>query len=100
MHNNESLITTKNIRKIEKYMGNFEKVELLMKDVKTRDEMKAFKSPVNGHQIMKEFSIKEGKLIGQFKTKIEEAILDGEIENNHQAAYDFMLSIKDEILGN
>ena len=93
-------ITTKNIRKIEKYMGNFEKVELLMKDVKTRDEMKAFKSPVNGHQIMKEFSIKEGKLIGQFKTKIEEAILDGEIENNHQAAYDFMLSIKDEILGN
>ena len=40
------------------------------------------------------------KLIGQFKTKIEEAILDGEIENNHQAAYDFMLSIKDEILVN
>ena len=92
-------ITTKNIKKIQKYMSNFEKVEHLMKDVKTRDEMKAFKSPVNGYQIMEEFSIKEGKLIGQFKTKIEEAILDGQIENTYQAAHQYMLTIKKEVLG-
>ena len=81
-------------------MSNFEKVEFLMKDVKTRDEMRAFKSPINGHQIMKEFSIKESRLIGQFKMKIEEAILDGQIENSYEAAYQFMLTIKKEILGN
>ena len=58
-------ITTKNPEKIKKYMSNFERVETLMKDVKLRDEMKAFKSPVDGHIIMKEFSIKEGQKIGR-----------------------------------
>ena len=91
-------ITTKNKKKIEKYMGNFERVETLMKDVKLRDEMRAFKSPVDGHVIMKTFSLKEGKSVGLFKDRIEEAILDGEIKNNYDSAYDFMLKIKNEIL--
>ena len=93
-------ITTKNPDKIKKYMSNFERVETLMKDVKLRDEMKAFKSPVDGHIIMKEFSIKEGQKIGQFKHKIEEAILDGKIKNTYEDAYNYMLSIKDQILNN
>ena len=91
-------ITTKNKKKIEKYMGNFERVEKLMKDVKLRDEMRAFKSPVDGHIIMKTFSLKEGKSVGLFKDRIEEAILDGEIKNNYDSAYNFMLKIKNEIL--
>ena len=93
-------ITTKNPDKIKKYMSNFERVETLMKDVKLRDEMRAFKSPVDGHIIMKEFSIKEGQIIGQFKHKIEEAILDGKIKNTYDDAYNYMFSIKDEILNN
>ena len=91
-------ITTKNKMKIKKYMNNFEKVDSLMKDVKMRDEMRQFKSPVDGHHIMKEFNLKECKIIGVIKNKIEEAILDGNIENSFDAAYQYMLSIKDEFI--
>ena len=87
-------ITTKNPKKVKKYMNNFEKVEDLMQDVKMRDEMRAFKSPIDGHIIMKEFKLTEGREIGNIKTQIEEAILDGIIDNNYDAAYKFMLTIK------
>ena len=93
-------VTTKNKKKIQKYMGNFERVEALMSDVKLKDEMRAFKSPVDGHIIMKTFELTEGKTIGAFKNRIEEAILDGDIENNYDSAFSYMLSIKDEILKN
>ena len=87
-------ITTKNPKKVKKYMNNFEKVEDLMQDVKMRDEMRAFKSPIDGHIIMKEFKLTEGREIGNIKTQIEEAILDGIIDNDYDAAYKFMLTIK------
>ena len=91
-------VTTKNKKKIAKYMNNFERVEILMADVKLKDEMKAFKCPVDGHIIMETFSLTEGRVIGIFKTRIEEAILDGDIENTYEAAYQYMLDIKDEVL--
>ena len=91
-------ITTKNPIKIKKYMKNFERVEELMSDVKTRDEMKSFKSPITGHVIMKTFNIKEGIYIGKIKSKVEEAILDGEIPNEYEPAFQYMLKIKDSIL--
>ena len=91
-------ITTKNEKKIKKYISNFERVEQLMRDVKLRDEMKAFKSPVDGYVIMKTFSLKRGKAIGLFKHRIEEAILDGKIKNNYEEAFQYMIDIKDEIL--
>ena len=91
-------ITTKNEKKIKKYMNNFERVEKLMLDVKLRDEMRAFKSPVDGHIIMKTFSLKGGKVIGIFKHRIEDAILDGKIKNNYESAFQYMMDIKDEVL--
>ena len=87
-------ITTKNPNKVKQYMGNFEKVEKLMQDVKLRDEMRAFQSPVRGKEIMEAFSLKPGKKVGQIKKAIEEAILDGEIPNEHDAAHEFMMKIK------
>ena len=87
-------ITTKNQKKVSKYMGNFEKVEHLMQDVKLRDEMKAFQSPVRGKEIMKTFKLKPGRQVGQIKKAIEEAILDGEIPNEYEAAHEFMLKMK------
>ena len=87
-------ITTKNPKLVKKYMGNFERVEDLMKDVKLRDEMRAFQSPVRGEEIMKAFSLKPGREVGKIKKIIEEAILDGEIPNEHKAAYEFMLKMK------
>jgi len=88
-------ITTKNPRKVAKYIGNFEKVEELMQDVKLRDEMKAFQSPVRGEEIMKEFNLNPGREVGRIKTAIEEAILEGIIENDYDAAFDYMLRIKE-----
>ena len=87
-------ITTKNPKKVSRYMGNFEKVEHLMQDVKLRDEMKAFQSPVRGEEIMKTFKLKPGRQVGQIKKAIEEAILDGEIPNEYEAAHEFMLKMK------
>jgi putative nucleotidyltransferase with HDIG domain len=87
-------ITTKNPNKVKRYMGNFEKVETLMQDVKLRDEMRAFQSPVRGKEIMEAFSLKPGKQVGQIKKAIEEAILDGEIPNEHDAAHEFMMKMK------
>ena len=87
-------ITTKNPNKVKKYMGNFEKVETLMKDVKLRDEMRAFQSPIRGKEIMEALNLKPGKKVGQVKKAIEEAILDGKIPNEHDAAHAFMMALK------
>ena len=91
-------ITTKNEMKVKKYRANFERVEKLMEDVTMRDEMKAFQSPVKGEEIMKEFDLKPSRKIGEIKKMIEDAILDGEIENNYEDAFKYMISIKDKIL--
>ena len=93
-------ITTKNPNKIKKYMNNFERVDMLMKNVKMKDEMKAFKSPVNGKEIMKIFSLTEGRIVGQIKKAIENAILDEEIPNTYDDAYNYMMQIKDDFLKN
>ena len=93
-------ITTKNPNKVKKYIANFDKVEILMQDVKLRDEMKAFQSPIRGDEIMKILDIPPGKAIGKIKYAIEEAILDGVIENDHDSAYQYMLENKDKILEN
>ena len=87
-------ITTKNPKLVKKYMGNFERVEYLMKDVKLRDEMQAFQSPIGGEEIMEVFSLKPGRQVGKIKKTIEEAILDGEIPNEYDAAYAFMMKMK------
>ena len=75
-------------------MGNFEKVEMLMKDVVLRDEMRAFQSPVRGKEIMEVFSLKPGRAVGKIKKAIEEAIIDGEIPYEYDAAYKFMMKMK------
>ena len=93
-------ITTKNPVKINKYMNNFERVEELMKDVKMKDEMRAFKSPVDGNQIIETLSIKEGELVGKIKNCIEDAILDEVIPNTYEDAFNYMLKIKKEFIKN
>ena len=75
-------------------MGNFERVETLMQDVKLRDEMREFQSPVRGEEIMKTLKLKPGRQVGKIKEAIEEAILDGEIPNEYEAAYKFMMKME------
>ncbi len=93
-------ITTKNPHKVKKYMANFERVEILMQDVKMRDEMRSFQSPVRGDVIMKDLKLKPGPSIGKIKDAIENAILDGKIPNEYDAAYQYMMEIKDSLINN
>jgi hypothetical protein len=79
-------------------MGNFERVEKFMQDVKERDKMRAFQSPVRGEVIMEVCGIDEGEKVGEIKTAIEKAILDGDIDNSYEAAYEYLLKIKDIII--
>ena len=93
-------ITTKNPHKIKKYMNNFERVDTLMKNVKMKDEMKAFQSPVRGKEIMETFSLSEGKIVGRIKKAIEDAILDEKIPNTYDDAHAYMMEIKDQFIKN
>lgn len=92
-------ITSKNPRLVKKYLGNFGQVEKFMLDVKERDELRAFQSPVRGDEIMKVCGLTEGRMVGKIKSAIEEAILDGKIDNTYDAAYKYMLEIKDDMSG-
>ncbi len=89
-------ITTKNPNKIKKYLSNFERVEIKMSDVIERDKLKAFQSPVRGKEIMELFNLAPGKIIGSIKSEIEEAILDGKIENTHEAAKQYLMTLQEK----
>jgi poly(A) polymerase len=88
-------ITSKNPEKVEKYLQNYEVVMQKVRDVKEKDHLRSFQSPVSGEVIMQVCNIKPSKKVGEIKTAIEEAILDGEIGNNYEEAYDYLLKIKD-----
>ncbi len=77
-------------------MKNFERVDSLMKDVKERDLFRQFQSPVRGKEIMELFNLEEGKKVGKLKKEIEEAILDGKIDNNYDDALNYLNQIKDK----
>ena len=88
-------ITSKNPERVKRYMGNFERVEKFMQDVVERDKFRAFQSPVRGDEIMRICGLTEGKIVGKIKSAIEEAILDGKIENTYEAALAYLTKIKD-----
>ena len=91
-------ITTKNPNKVNKYMKNFERVDEKMKDVKERDLFSQFQSPIRGKEIMEICNLDEGKKIGEIKKAIEEAILDGKIDNDHDNALTYLYQIKDDYI--
>lgn len=92
-------ITSKNPVKVETYLANYERVMQKVRDVKERDKLRAFQSPVRGEEIMKICNLKPSRKVGEIKTAIEEAILDGKIGNNYEEAYKYLLEIKDKYLG-
>ncbi len=94
----EADITTKNPKRYEKYYNNFQKVRQKIKDVEERDHIRNFQPPVSGEDIMKVFNIEPSKEIGIIKSAIKEAILEGEIPNDKEAAIKFMLD-KGKALG-
>jgi tRNA nucleotidyltransferase (CCA-adding enzyme) len=94
----EADITTKNPSKFKKYHQNFELVRQKIKEVEERDHVRNFQPPISGELIMETFNLKPCREIGVLKEAIKEAILEGEIANDYDEAYAFMLK-KGEKLG-
>ena len=94
----QSDITSKNIEKKQKYLKRFEVVKEKLKDVENRDHIKNWQPPIDGKEIMTHFNIKPCKEVGRIKEAIKNAILDGEIKNNKEEAFSFMIE-KGKLLG-
>jgi poly(A) polymerase len=93
-------ITSKNPEKVDRYLNNYEIVIKKVLEVKEKDKLRAFQSPVSGEVIMQVCNLSPSKKVGEIKTAIEEAILDGIVGNNYEEAYEYLLKIKDQFIEN
>lgn len=89
-------ITSKNIEKVNRFLRNFDLVEEKMAEVEQKDHLRNFQPPVSGNEIMELFNIPPGRVIGDLKEEIKEAILDGRIRNDRQEAMDLLYQIARE----
>ena len=87
----EADITSKNEAKKKLFLHNFEIVRRKLKDIEEKDRIRNFQPPVDGEEIMRVFHLEPCQTIGSLKSAIKDAILDGMIPNEHDAAYEFML---------
>ena len=91
-------ITSKNENKVRYILKNYERVMARVLEVREKDALRAFQSPVRGDEIMTAFGLKPGKQVGIIKTAIEEAILEGVIPNEYEAAWKYMMEVAPTLL--
>ncbi len=90
-------ITSKNPKKVEKYLNNFQLVRNKLRIVEEKDHIRNFQPPINGLEIMQLFNMKAGKEIGILKNSIKDAILDGKIKNIKEEAISFVIEKAKEL---
>jgi poly(A) polymerase len=91
-------ITSKNPQRVRRYLNAFDRVEEKFAEVEEKDRLRHFEPPVDGHEIMEVLGVEEGVAVGIVKEWTREAILEGEIPNEHDAAFAYLMARKDEAL--
>lgn len=89
-------ITSKNFDKVSRFLKNFDLVEQKIAEVEQKDHIRNFQPPITGDEIMQIFQIPPGRIIGDIKERIKEAILDGEIRNDRDEAMALLMKIASE----
>lgn len=92
----ESDITSNNMEKVKRFSQNFKLVRRKLREIEEKDRIRNFQPPVDGVEIMQLFDLQPGGLIGELKAQIKDAILDGIIPNEHDAARAYLLTIAAE----
>lgn len=92
----ESDITSNNMEKVKHFSQNFQLVRSKLKQIEEKDRIRQFQPPVDGEEIMRIFGLEPCSLVGELKAQIKEAILDGIISNEHDAAYNLLLELAAE----
>ncbi len=91
-------ITSKNPRRRKKYLSAFQYVDERLVEVEEKDQLRNFQPPVDGNEIMELLEIPPGRLVGVLKTAVREAILEGKIPNDHDAAFAYLMRVKDDLI--
>lgn len=89
-------ITSRNEAKVKKYIENLELVKQKMKDIEEKDHIRNFQPPISGDEIMKTFNLPPCSIVGEIKSAIKDAILDGTIDNDYEAAKALMFKLAEE----
>ncbi len=90
-------ITSKNKQKVQRFLSNFEMVEKRLKEVEESDHLRNWQPPITGEIIMKEFGLPPSRVVGEIKNAVREAILEGIIPNEYNAAFEFMKRMADDL---
>lgn len=92
-------ITSKNERKVKRFLNNYDNLAQRIKEVEERDQLRNWQPPVTGNMIMEEFGLKPSRNVGLIKEEIREAILEGIIPNEKEAALEYMQKVAEKVLG-